>query len=62
MNNKGVEALVWVFISLTQLVVGTKLITYPESATVYDYLIVLLVSVPLLLELVYKTYKGSNNI
>lgn len=62
MNNKGVEALVWVFISLTQLVVGTKLINYPESATVYDYLIVLLVSVPLLLELVYKTYKGSNNI
>ena len=46
---KFMGAIVWLLIALGQFVVGTKLIMYPGSATVYDYAIVLLISVPLIL-------------
>lgn len=48
------EPLVWFLISFAQLYVGCKLILTPHTATVYDYALVGLVSVPLILEYVIK--------
>jgi len=51
---KAMEPIGWFLISIVQLVVGTKLIMYPGSATVFDYTLVLCVSVPLILEYAIK--------
>lgn len=56
------EPLVWVIVALGQYYVGTKLIMYPESANLYDYLIVALVSLPLIVSFIYKKVKQYNNI
>lgn len=51
---KAMEPIGWFLISILQLVVGTKLIMYPDSATVFDYTLIVCVSVPLIIEYIVK--------
>lgn len=51
---KAMEPIVWFLVSILQLVVGTKLIMYPDSTTVFDYTLIVCVSVPLIIEYIVK--------
>lgn len=54
---KAMEPIVWLLVSILQLVIGIKLIMYPGSATVFDYTLIACISVPLIIEYTVKKFR-----